>query len=74
MAALNWGVRATVDSLQGKLKCIENELWEYQLMQDKKLQALIDSNEKLAQAIFCLTNHFNHHGGNGGILSSKPNL
>ena len=56
MESLNQGTRAAVDSLQVKLERVENELKVYRVMQDAKLQRLIDSNDRLTQAILRLTN------------------
>ena len=73
MAALNGATQAVVASLQGKIECVENEFRDYRVMQDTKFQALIDSNERLTQAILRLTNPVDHHGGgNGGPPPPPP--
>jgi hypothetical protein len=56
MASLNRGTRAAVDSLQVKLERVENEFSVFRAMQDSKFQLLIDSNDRLTQAIRRLTN------------------
>ena len=56
MESLNQGTRAVVDSLQVKLERVENEFKVYRVMQDAKFQLLIDSNDRLTQAILRLTN------------------
>jgi hypothetical protein len=71
MAALNQATRAAVGALQGKFERVENEFRDYRVMQDTKFQALIDSNERLTQAVLRLSNPVDD-GGHGGPPPPPP--
>jgi hypothetical protein len=71
MASLSRATRAAVDSLQGKLEVVVSEFKEYRVTQDAKLQALIDSNERLTLAILRLVNPVDD-GGNGVLPPPPP--
>jgi hypothetical protein len=72
MSSLNQGTRAAVDSLQVKLERVENEFRVYRVMQDTKFQDLIDSTNRLTQAILRLTNPADDGGVENGVVPLPP--
>jgi hypothetical protein len=74
MVALNVATRAAVESLQLKFERVEIQFSQYRAMADTKLQALVDSNERLTNAILRLVDSPIHNGVHAGVPPPPPPL
>jgi hypothetical protein len=74
MECLNQATRAAVESLQLKFERVEIEHNQFRVMMDTKLQALVDSNQRLENAILRLVDSPIHNGVHAGGPPPPPPL